>query len=504
MIKKYKLNNLKNLGIVAGVIILAIIGARLFFASHASQIPGDANGDGVVNISDLAILAAHYGVSSGATWAEGDFNGDGAVNVADLSILASHWGNTGGSCIPAAFPSRLKTSGRSIVDSNGCTMPLMKGFSMQTGSNFWNTSNVNAMAAKGVTYVRVVLFWNQFVDTNCSAFSTASGDGTAYVADIDAQIAANQAAGIYTELELDMAAAPHDPACGSTGLSGAAASDEFDQYMQNGQWITQYLANRYGNPSSPEYTNDVVGFGLNEPPPPSAATDTNWNTLMAQDQSTMLTWIRGTNGVGGDAPEWIGIVSGGPWGYSTPIYNANPGQTNQCTNCANTSLTAYASVGGNIIVDLHFYMMGCNSSWTGAASACDGRASSGGPSNASDGGWLVGTGDSNNPAYPISGETEATAKEQLANYLYPYTLYSQEANVPLMIGEFGWYATINTTGAVNYANDLMSTFATASPVVEMEWDYDVTQSQDGWAVHPGVGATGANSDGWQTFTDAWI
>jgi len=62
--------------------------------SHASQLLGDANSDGVVNISDLAILAAHYGTNTGATWGEGDFNGDGTVNIEDLSILAAHWGDT--------------------------------------------------------------------------------------------------------------------------------------------------------------------------------------------------------------------------------------------------------------------------------------------------------------------------------------------------------------------------------------------------------------------------
>ena len=37
--------------------------------------PGDANGDGKVDVSDLGILAANYG-GTGKTWALGDFNGD--------------------------------------------------------------------------------------------------------------------------------------------------------------------------------------------------------------------------------------------------------------------------------------------------------------------------------------------------------------------------------------------------------------------------------------------
>lgn len=57
----------------------------------ATLIPGDANGDRMVDVGDLGILAANYG-GSGKTWAQGDFNGDGLVDVGDLGILAAHYG----------------------------------------------------------------------------------------------------------------------------------------------------------------------------------------------------------------------------------------------------------------------------------------------------------------------------------------------------------------------------------------------------------------------------
>ena len=57
-----------------------------------TQIPGDANGDGTVDVGDLGILAANYGLTSGATWAKGDFNNDGKVDVGDLGILAANYG----------------------------------------------------------------------------------------------------------------------------------------------------------------------------------------------------------------------------------------------------------------------------------------------------------------------------------------------------------------------------------------------------------------------------
>ncbi len=55
-------------------------------------VPGDANGDGIVNVGDLGILASNYGLLEGATRAMGDFNKDGMVDVADLGILAAKYG----------------------------------------------------------------------------------------------------------------------------------------------------------------------------------------------------------------------------------------------------------------------------------------------------------------------------------------------------------------------------------------------------------------------------
>lgn len=480
---RYVLNNKNQQYLTQALVvaIVAIVGTVLILASHAA--------------SPYVSINADTGTLSGAATVQTDPTSSDGKSVM--------FGNCS---TPASFPSVLKTSGRTIVDSNGCTLPLMKGFSLQTGTGFWTTSTMDAIAAKGGKFVRLVLFWNQLQSTSCTAEPT-SGAPAAYVSAIDAQLAADQSAGIYTELDIHLNVG-QDPACASTGLSGAAASDETNMFIQNGKTITQFLANRYGNPSSPEYTKDVVGFGLNEPPEDANATSTNVNTVMEQDQSTMLTWIRGTNGTGGYAPQWIGFVAEA-WANWTPIYNANPGQTNQCGNCANANPTAYNAVGGNVILDFHDYIMGCNNVWETEhpslpTSSCDGRAYSGGPDNAANGGSLVGSGDSNYPTYPISGETEATAQDQLANYIYPYTLFTKQANIPLMIGEFGWDATVNTTGATNYINDLKLSWSSASPAIEMEWDYDVTQSQDGWAANPGSGATGANSDGWQTFTDAFM
>jgi probable HAF family extracellular repeat protein len=57
-------------------------------------VPGDANGDGVVDDKDASILGANW-LHSG-TWLDGDFNGDGNINDADAAILAAHWGEGAG------------------------------------------------------------------------------------------------------------------------------------------------------------------------------------------------------------------------------------------------------------------------------------------------------------------------------------------------------------------------------------------------------------------------
>jgi hypothetical protein len=59
--------------------------------------PGDANEDTRVDVSDLGILAANYGTRTEANWGRGDFNEDGAVDVSDLGILAANYGTGIGS-----------------------------------------------------------------------------------------------------------------------------------------------------------------------------------------------------------------------------------------------------------------------------------------------------------------------------------------------------------------------------------------------------------------------
>ena len=65
------------------------------------HVPGDATGDGKVDVFDLAALANHYSTPGPWEWSDGNFDGDLDVDVFDLSILANNYGyGTGGEPIP--------------------------------------------------------------------------------------------------------------------------------------------------------------------------------------------------------------------------------------------------------------------------------------------------------------------------------------------------------------------------------------------------------------------
>jgi subtilisin family serine protease len=81
-------------------------------------LPGDANGDGRVNLADFNIVASNFGRTSGATRATGDLNGDGRVNLADFNFLAGRFGSERTS--PAATASAT-TGGTSTTAGTGGT-----------------------------------------------------------------------------------------------------------------------------------------------------------------------------------------------------------------------------------------------------------------------------------------------------------------------------------------------------------------------------------------------
>jgi MYXO-CTERM domain-containing protein len=85
--------NLSNVDFDSAQSQSANLRPQLMIDFEPLPVPGDANGDRLVDAADLAIVLAHW--STGDSVATGDFNGDDTVDVADLSILA------GGSPSPA-------------------------------------------------------------------------------------------------------------------------------------------------------------------------------------------------------------------------------------------------------------------------------------------------------------------------------------------------------------------------------------------------------------------
>jgi alpha-tubulin suppressor-like RCC1 family protein len=55
--------------------------------------PGDANGDGVVDIFDLNVLLTNFD-KTGFTWSQGDFDGNGAVDILDLNKVLTNFDKT--------------------------------------------------------------------------------------------------------------------------------------------------------------------------------------------------------------------------------------------------------------------------------------------------------------------------------------------------------------------------------------------------------------------------
>jgi len=64
----------------------------LIEAPAPPSLPGDANGDCVVDLSDLSILGTNWDSTTATGPSQGDFNGDGNVDLSDLSILGTNWG----------------------------------------------------------------------------------------------------------------------------------------------------------------------------------------------------------------------------------------------------------------------------------------------------------------------------------------------------------------------------------------------------------------------------
>jgi len=67
------------------------------FGPAAAGVPGDYNGNGIVDGADYVVWRKNNGLTGGATTAQGDGTGDGNVNAADYTYWRTRFGNTSGS-----------------------------------------------------------------------------------------------------------------------------------------------------------------------------------------------------------------------------------------------------------------------------------------------------------------------------------------------------------------------------------------------------------------------
>jgi hypothetical protein len=77
----------------AAVLGMGMPAATFSLGVTVTKYPGDANGDGRVDINDLTIVLAHYN-QTGMVWTQGEFTGDGTVDINDLTIVLANYGWT--------------------------------------------------------------------------------------------------------------------------------------------------------------------------------------------------------------------------------------------------------------------------------------------------------------------------------------------------------------------------------------------------------------------------
>lgn len=252
---------------------------------------------------------------------------------------------------------------------------------------------------------------------------------------------------------------------------------------------------RYGDPSDPlgagQYTPAVIGFGINDAHPDYYG-QADWVVNLVVQQAVAVDWFRRY------APDWIASVSAG-WGSAAPIPNAlGSGQTAQDF----TGIGPSPSGLSNRWLELHDYF------WATTAYAnpgFDGRTLDGRPRTARQGGIQIKASSGYNYPPVVNGHTLSACDiaQMAAAWHAPNTAYCQSADVPLVIAESGFMPGAATGDQVNIT-DKLAQWAAARPAAVLQWDYGVNQAQDPWCARPGLGAAGADADGWQEWANAFM
>jgi hypothetical protein len=401
----------------------------------------------------------------------------------------------------------LKCDGPNLVNAaTGATVfspsSPARGFDIQPIHNDWTTADYDNIASKA-TLMRVLIFWDViWLDSYGkpkSATDYGGIDTTTYIPTMLDPLV-NNLASRSIHMAFSLYYGPGGNHAPSWLPGTGSAKSQMSNYVTYGQSVTQYLANRYGNPSSPQYQPAVIGFGLNEITPDKSTinTDNCVNNLFGQQGASMMTWMRAS----GFAPNWIADICSG-YGATAPYRNApDSGHTPTTNNQTFTTpaKTVFSGYGNNFFLSIHDYFM-C---LTTATADFDGRDQYGAVNNS----VTVKAGNTSYPNYPPGGMlTRSVCRGQQQAYIAPYVAWCAPSfgNVPLMVTESGWvpYDGVPFSGEAEYAADKATEFKNANATGVLEWDYDTDQSKNPWAAFPGTGqgVHGANPDGWQTWTD---
>jgi hypothetical protein len=117
------------LGLAVGIVLLLMASVATPDAARSALLPGDLNGDGLVDGADETLFLDLWSARIGDANYDpaGDLNGDGVINALDLAIFGTSFGSTGGE-IDATPPDLFVTLNEIPDDMNDLLVVPPEGF----------------------------------------------------------------------------------------------------------------------------------------------------------------------------------------------------------------------------------------------------------------------------------------------------------------------------------------------------------------------------------------